>query len=187
MTLSRHSVILIGFTILIMGSVLFLPRNPHAEYRNPSDVIWMERVRQDILEQIAPIRGQINLVEGHPPGILVQESVTDLPAIVTMPRPDRTFVVEIIDAAYENVVETSEWVRIEPETALPAPMHATRLFELKDHLWDLTLEYLDRIRSVYARDREVLSSEITSIEFQIETFTQLLQMEIERLELEETN
>ena len=185
MTLSRYHLVLIGFTVIIMGSTLLLTDQKKIEYRDPSDVVWMERVRQNALDQLEPIRNRINVVESQTPGILVGGSPSDAPAIVALPRADRIFVIQIIDAARESVIETIEWDRDEPESRLPSPPQATRLFELKDHLWDLTLLYLALLRSVYSRDREVLSSEITTVEFQLMMFSQLLQMELDRLGLNE--
>jgi len=166
------------------GVLLLLSDSLRVSERNPEDVVWMERMRRNTVRSLAPIRSRISVVSGQGFGIRIGGSLTDLPAIVTVNESERLMALDIIETAQNHVQETSEWEEGDPSTAPEADRHSKRLFEIKDQLWLLTTEYIDILWVIYSRQGEVPSSRLNNVESQLDTWTGLLEEEINRQGIE---
>ena len=191
MSQRRYYLALMGMTIIMMcGVMLLLTDKARKHYRNPDDVVWMERIRRNSLETLAPVREQINVLPGQSTAIRVGgmggESA-DLPAVVTGDYSKLQLGLDVIRAARENILNTSEWRDGVPYTAPDPPRSAKHLFQLKDHLWKVTLDYIDALELVYGREVEVPSSKLRFLEEQLEHNKTLLEQEMDRLGLDPVN
>jgi hypothetical protein len=167
--------------VILGGSALFLHFMQQGEMRDPDDVVWMERVRHNSLEQVAPLRDLITFPRNTRVSIVITSEVKDDLVSVAMTDSERELALGVINAARNQVLETSEWIDQDARQSAPAPGEARRLFEIKDCLWEITLKYLDILRDIFSARRPVSASEVVSVEGHLDSLRILLESELARL------
>jgi len=191
MSQRRYYLALLGMMIIMMSGVtLLLVDNVRRPVRNPDDVVWMERIRRNALSTLTPIRERIEIVHSPSPAIRVGGFggvAVDKPAVILFEPGDPDLPMEILMTARDDVLKTSGWHGENPDSAPPSPPNARHLFELKDHLWEVTLNYIDTLILIYGREIEVPSSRVAFLEDQLMSSQALLDNEITRLGLEPVN
>ena len=187
MSQRRYYLALIGMlVIMISGVTLLVSRNSTQSIRNPEDVLWMEKIRRSALATLVPVINRIDIDDSKSTAIRVEgmgNYFDDPVATINMDFTNRSLALEVLAAAKNNILQTSGWNDGQQNSNLRPPRHAKHLFELKDHLWSVTIEYIDTLELIYGREVEVPSSQINFIREQMETHTILLEEEMNRLGL----
>ena len=175
MTLSRYYLVLAGVTLLIMGGVFILLTGSHPKsYRDPGDALWMERMRRNTMESVQPLRDRL-VVSVPQFGIIRMDGVSeDEPVEVVMDESERPVALEILVIAKENVIGTSEWIDGEPYIAPDSDGRSQKLFNIKDRLWESSIQYLDLLWLIFSGDGEVPSSVLVELESQIGSLNRAL-------------
>jgi hypothetical protein len=185
MILRKFYLAVLSLTLLIMGgSLILINGEVQDRWRGQRDVPWMERMRRNALEEIAPIRARIRIASEQPITVLVEGSLQNNAATVSADASERMTALGVLSAVRKNILESSEWPNSD-ESAVPQSSASSRsLFEVKDRLWETTLHYVDCLQAVYSGERDVSSNEILAVEEQVGRLERLLDQEIERRGLE---
>ena len=175
----------LSLTLIILGgTALLLNLGRRIDLRNPDDVVWMERVRRNSLEQVAPVRDRIEFPEEASAVIIVAANPDEGLAVVEVTEAERELALQVLGSARDHVLASSEWVdEIEKQTK-PVARENRQLFDVKDYLWEITLEYIDVLNDIYSDARPVSFSEVLLIEDQLDMLAPELEYELARLDLE---
>lgn len=185
MILRKSYLAVLSLTLLIMGgSLILLKGEGQDKWREQRDVPWMERIRRNALEEIAPIRAQIRIVSEQPISVLVEGSLQDNTATVSADASERLIALGVLSAVRKNILESSEWPNGDESAVPQSSVGSKSLFEVKDRLWETTLHYVDCLQAVYSGEEDVSSNEILAVEEQVSRLEGLLDQEIERRGLE---
>jgi hypothetical protein len=185
MILRKFYLAVLSVTLLIMGgSLILLKGEGHERQRDPGDVTWMERMRRNAIEEIAPIRDGVQTSGTRPISVFVEGGPEDIAATVSAGTSERLIALGVLNAARRNILESSEWPNGDEKSALQSSAGSRSLFEVKDRLWEITLQYVDCLQAVYSGERVVSSNEVLALEEQIGRLEVLLDREIERRGLE---
>ncbi len=177
----RTYLTILSFTVIFLaGTAAVLHGTRQVSMRDPSDVVWMERMRRNALENIEPIRARINMPENLSIAIVISADLSGQYAQLSASDEERELAPEFLQTARANVLETSEWESEETGAAVPSPPNAGKLFEIKDRLWEITLLYIDLLMDIYSGSRLVSPSEIDFVEAQMQTFKAFLDEELAR-------
>ena len=90
---------------------------------------------------------------------------------------------EILVIAKESVIGTSEWIDGEPYTAPDSDGRSQKLFNIKDRLWESSIQYLDLLWLIFSGEGDVPSSVLVELESQIGSLTRSLDDEFQYLGL----
>jgi hypothetical protein len=156
-----------GVFILLTGT------HPKA-HRDPGDALWMERMRRNTMELVQPLRDRLVVSIPQFGVIRIGGNSEDEPVAVVMDESDRPVALEILIIAKESVLGTSEWIDGEPYTAPDSDGRSQKLFNIKDRLWESTIQYLDMLWLIFSDEDEVPSSALVELESHISALNRAL-------------
>lgn len=185
MSLRLSYLVYLSLTLIVLGgTALLLNLGRRIDLRNPVDVAWMERVRRNSLEQVAPVRDRIEFPDGASAAIIIAADPDEGLAFVEVTESERELALQVLGSARDHVLASSEWVDENEKQTKPVARVNRQLFDVKDYLWEITLEYIDVLNDIYTDARLVSISEVLLIEDQLEMLTPALEYELARLGLE---
>lgn len=178
--------VFISVTIMIMGGIFLLQRTPRYSYeRDPADIIWMEQIRRSTMNNVSPVRERIRVVGLSSTGISIDSEFPVPKAVATVNEAERRLALDILDTARQSVIRSSEWQDENLRITRPTPHRYRNLFQVKDHLWELTLSYIETLEQIYSESREVESSELRYLDNQISIYKARLNYEMMAAGLEQ--
>ncbi len=177
--------------VIMMAGVLLLVDNPNSKnFRNPNDVAAMERIRRNAIATLVPVRDMIDVADTGAAAIRIGEQQGETLGneyLVTVDFSNSEIALELITSARHNVLETSEWRDGIPYNAQPSKPETTNMFQIKDRLWELSLDYIDTLGLIYGLESEVPANQVVSLEDQIRLYSHLLNQELDKLGLDTVN
>jgi len=178
MSLRLSQMAIASLTLLVLGATaLILQLTDLKGFYDPGEMVWMERVRRNSLEQVAPFRDMIAFPEGRRVSIFISSSGDLQYAHVTVGDNEQNIILNVIQTAKQNIAEIGGNRDVHPGHSVRVPRTARKLFEIKDRLWEGTLKYLDIYDDIFSDRRPVSSVEFLFAESQVETFALLLETE----------
>jgi len=181
MSLRRYYLALIGLTLTIMiGSILLIGDTFRATPEDLSDIAWKEHLRENIINSITPLRDRILSANSRSTSIVVASEHDDEPIVPQISESERQLAIEVLSNLHDEVVNTLVIIREEAGESSMAPV-TIRLLQIQNHLYFLTLTYIDKLMQVCRGDTEVLYSEIGEIERALDTYNELMYEELDNL------
>lgn len=180
LNIRQFYLVLVSVTVLIISCIgLVHYEMRRSSQRKPEDVVRMEQVRRATLDDLGPLRDRIHVdpMTGHP-SIRVTHTDNGEIAVAVVDESERELAIEILDSARDNIRDTDEINEGEASVSKEAQFGASRLFSIKDYLWELTFAYIQLLREIYAGDREVTVLELISLENQLEDARRKLEEEL---------
>ena len=173
--------VLVSITIIIMGGVILLDRTPLSRFeRHPEDILWMESIRTTALEALRPVRERVCISGFNYPSIRIEGVLPDSIVYANVSERERQLGLDILRSAEDSVVESSEWQDINIRVTPPTPRQYQSLFTAKDHLWMLSIDYIEVLEDIYSNKRQVEIDELTGLEHQINESERTFEFELAR-------